>query len=208
MENLFNQKRVEDYFNQIDRSIKNEIDNYSEQHLATLDIDKVTELLFKRFSIEVPFLLKEETNSYITTELLDGHQLPSGTSFILGEKYPIDIANYKIPFSGTSELFYCIPTNRFTGLIEGSIKNGFIIIQLTNWGKLIDNEEALKGISDSIVQSVEKIDNILASLKLDVDKFSDSLKSTIKTYLTEKVSQIKLKIESSQKLNPFKKSST
>ena len=87
MEYLFSQKRIEDYFNQIIRCIKNEIDNYSEHHFATLEIESVVEQLFNRYSITVPVLLKDKTKSYITTEHLEGHQLPSGTHFIVFQLY-------------------------------------------------------------------------------------------------------------------------
>jgi len=204
MEYLFSQKRIEDYFNQIIRCIKNEIDNYSEHHFATLEIESVVEQLFNRYSITVPVLLKDKTKSYITTEHLEGHQLPSGTHFIIGQKYPVDIANYSIPFSGNSELFSCIPTNFSGGITDARIGNGVLIIQLTNWGKIIGNEKILGNIKNQLLTRVDKIEEILSYQKNDVDKFLESLRPQILQYLEGKINQVKLKIDSSDKLNPFK----
>jgi len=204
MNKLFGTQRIEDYLMQVERNIKNQIDRLSEQYLNTLDVEEAVDKLIVQYKITTPVLDTSKTKSTISTEQISGHQLPPGTAFQMGKKYDIEIANYQIPFSGTAELFECSPTV-MTGLVNNVIVNvnGFILIQLTNWGKLSGNDKAIEGIKLELLGMVERIDKNLKNIENDVFKFNDTLKPKLVTYLTEKVKRIRLKNESSDKLNPF-----
>jgi hypothetical protein len=205
MEELFNQVRLEVYLDQIKRNIQSDINNYTETHIATLDIEAVVEQLFTKHSLRFPIIKEEDIETNIRTKLFYGHELPSGTPFNLGAQYPVDIATFLIPFSGNRELFRCIPTRLVGGIEAATISEGRILIELTDWGKLVGNDKALKKIQDEFAKRFKNIQDNLASLKTETDTFFESLKPIIGKYLTDRVTYVKLKIESSGKLNPFNK---
>jgi hypothetical protein len=201
---LFNEKRIEDYFNQIDRSLKNEVDNYSDQNLVTLNVNQTTDMLFGRYEITIPKLEKDKTTTSITQESISGHQFPAGTTFQPGKMYEIDIANYRIPFTGDYELFKCLPTVFTYKAVEAELTRNSIIIKLTNWGIIRGNDKAIEDLKNLFLQYIGYIEEYLNAIKNDVDKYLPVLNLKIKSYLEERIKQAKIKFDSNDKLNPFK----
>jgi hypothetical protein len=193
MGKLFAEIKVEDYFEEITTLISEKINSYPENYLLSTGIETIADQLIQLPSIQVPSLIKERTNSYITTSSLAGSQLPSELEVIPDEKYSVDMANYRIPFTGSPEIFKWIPATDSNATIEASIENGEILIQLTMWGKMIGNERIQNHIRDKYQKCVEQIEYILSKLQTDVDQFLELLKPFIYKELNEKVSEIKLK---------------
>ncbi len=204
MHKLFGTQKIENYFNQIETSLKKQINGIPEDQLISINIEDEVDKLLKRNKIEVPVLDTSKTESYIKAEQVPGTQLPSGMLFQMGKLYDIEMANYSIPFKGTSELFNCSPTVMI-GIVNDVILNvnGFLSFKLTSWGKITGNNEAIEAIKKQLLSMVERINENLKNIENDVNNFNSRIKPIMVSLLTERVKYTKLKNDSSNKLNPF-----
>jgi hypothetical protein len=170
-----------------------------------LDVDTKIKKLINDADLKVPTLQKEKTVSTITTEKRTGQQLPSGTRFVMGKVYDIEIASYKIPFIGNSDFLKCHPTNNISLAPLGiELQNDSFIIKLTNWlGGISGNEDAIEKLKTDLVAIVDNIETILSQLQTDIDNYIPNLESKIKSDLESSIKKVNIKNESTDKLNPF-----
>jgi len=203
--NLFRELRIDNYLIEKEREIKNKIGRFSESALASMDVDSEVKKLINNASLDLPKLKKEDTKSNITTEEMTGQQLPSGTRFVMGRVYEIDIANYKVPFSGNKDFFKCHPSKNISLRPLGiELQNDSIIIKLTNWlGGISGNDEAIERLKNELISIIDNIETILTQLQNDIDEYIPILEKRIESELTALIKKVNIKNESNDKLNPF-----
>lgn len=204
MISLFRGIRIEVFFDQLERTIANEIDSFSDHHLLSLNIDDTTNKLILKHKIVVPSLDKPLISNSISEEQVSGDQLPSGTAFHPGTIYKIEVVHYSIPFDGDGRFFEYCPTI-FTGAtLDANIDPPHLIISLTRYCKITGNNEIIEQIKNELIRKIEIIEQNLNYLITDVQRFSPILESKIKSYLTKKIKHVTTKNDSSDQLNPFK----
>jgi hypothetical protein len=204
MVTLFNQIKIEAFFDELGRAIAREIDSLPDTTVVSLDIDKSTKDFISQHKINVPSLVKDSITNPILESQVAGHQLPAGTPFHPGSMYTIEIVNYTIPFNGDSRFFEYIPRNFGGALVEANIEARQLTIPLTRFCKIAGNNEIIELIKNEFIRKVETIELNLNNLSNDVQQFTPILESNIKAFLNKKINQIKMRNESSDKLNPFK----
>lgn len=205
MTRLFQTLKIESFFVELERTIAIEIDSYSEPDALSLNIDNTVVNLLKKYKLTIPSLDKDAISNNIIEKQVPGHQLPPGTPFHSGTMYPIEIVSYGIPFNGDGRFFEYIPTTFTSGMIEADIQEKHLIIPITRFCKVTGNEAIIQQISDEFIRKVEFIERNLDNLTGDVQRFLPVLEGKLRSYLDKKRKHIKLKKESSDKLNPFKK---
>ncbi len=204
MTNLFNERRIEDYFTQIEKEIYEEIGYIEESKALFLDIEDTTNNLIKRNKIEKLKLDKGKISTDIVTQKVDASQLPAGTPIQLGRIYEIEVVKYKIPFIGDIELLRCIPSNFSYNNFVVKIIGNSIEITITKFGKINGNEIVIEELKKEFLRRLDVIENNINSINNDIDKFLPILKDRIIKHLEKRIKQIREKEQSKDKLNPFK----
>lgn len=204
MTQLFRQEEVADYFKELEQIIQNQIDRYKENHLLELDIEETVEELFEEHEQRIPVIHKDDITWKFSTTQMSGYDFPSGITFTPGKVYDVEYANYTIPFSGDSVFFKSKPKNPSTGWsMQADLKNSSLVLSLTRYGKLQGNNQALEEVRTQLINHLGQIEIILKQLQNDCDDFNQQLKPFIKAYLEKKISDLKTKNDSLDKLNPF-----
>lgn len=203
--NLFREIRIDNFLNEKERDIQNKIGRYSETTLASLDLQTEIKKLIKASNLIVPKLQKENTETSITTQQMTGMQLPSGTSFVRGKIYDIEVANYTIPFSGNADFLKCLPsTGQNFRPITVERHQDSITIKLTNWlGGISGNDVAIDSLKKELVTNVESIESVLKALESDIEQYIPLLEKRIESELKRLIERVNIKKESNDKLNPF-----
>jgi hypothetical protein len=201
--NLFREIQIDNFLNEKERNIQNKIGRYSETTLASIDVQTEIKNLIRDANLIVPKLQKENTKTSITTEQMNGMQLPSGTGFVRGKIY--DIANYTIPFSGNADFLKCLPsTGQNVQPITVETHQNSITIKLTNWSGVISGNEAeIEMLKKELVTNVESIENVITALESDIEQYIPILEKRIESELNRLIKQVNIKNESNDKLNPF-----
>jgi hypothetical protein len=205
MTRLFQTLKIESFFVEFEKTIANEIDSYSEPDILSLNIDNTVVNLLRKFKLTIPSLNKDAISNHIIEKMVDGHQLPSGTRFRPGAKYPIEIVNYTVPFQGDLRFFEYIPTTYGGAIVDAEIQGKQLIIPLTLFCKVTGNDAIIEQISKDLVRKIENIELNLNYLTNDVQRYIPVLESKLRSVIDQKIRHVKLKKESSDKLNPFKK---
>ncbi|AZA86318.1 hypothetical protein EG349_05705 [Chryseobacterium shandongense] len=99
---LFREKKIEIFFDEKQKAIIKQVDSYPPALINEIDFDKEAEKIISQSDFNVPKLMKEKTTTEISTLILSGDQLPPGTPFQYGRKYEVEVANYKVPFTGNN----------------------------------------------------------------------------------------------------------
>ena len=202
---LFNEKRIEGFFDQLEAKIAKQIEYYSDHQLQTMDFETTLSELKSQINIDVPVLKKGEVEDpAITTKRVPKDQLPSGRFFSTANHIDIEVVTYNIPFEGDGELFKCGPTSYLNHAYEADVSRNRLRIELTNWGRIAGNEPALAELKAEFLRRIDFIEQNLASLKRDVEKNIPVLVGKVRAKLERKISDSKLRKDSSGKLNPFK----
>jgi len=204
MNELFGPKKIEDYFNQTRTRLEKQINIFDEHRLTSIVAEEEVDAILNRNKISTPKLDTSKTESFITTENISGFKLPVGTFFERGKLYEIEIANYKISFDGTLDLFNYSPTLN-TGIVNEVILNvnGFLIFKFTPYGKITGNNEATEMIKKELLSKIEQINTNLYNIENDLINFNSSIRTILINQLTDRIKYHKQKMESSDKLNPF-----
>jgi hypothetical protein len=202
---LFRELNLINFLAEKEQEIKNDIGRYTENRIASIDIEEEVKRIVKGINLTVPKLEKTSTKTTIETEKIDYRHLPAGTRFIMGKIYDVETAVYKIPFNGNQDFFKCHPSeNTPFRPLEVEIQQNYLIIKLTNWLEGISGkDEVIKRLSDELLQYVESIEKVLSKLEIEVIDFESVLKEKIKIELNTLIKKVKIKNESKDKLNPF-----
>ncbi|MBF4505920.1 hypothetical protein IRZ83_04510 [Flavobacterium sp. JLP] len=201
---LFKEQTLSTYLSNIELTLKNKIDRYTDFTLINLNVENESEKLIKELQLFVPKLIKESTTTSIKKESIDGRQLPSGSYFTPGKLIEIEIANYNIPTSGNNDFFKCAPNGFQAMEINVELNIHDINIQLTNYSIISGNDEAIEGLKNLLLKYIEIIEKYLLTIKTETEEFIPKMKENLVKNLTRKKENAILKDESNDKLNPFK----
>lgn len=202
---FFRERPIKTLFSQIERSIFNNIDSYSEATLLNLDTENATDSLLQTNKFKIPILQKERITSSIVSEKLSGFQMPGLTTFRSGQTFDVDSAVYNIPFEGNSDFFSFIPSEISLTKLQGDVLNTSITITLSKYEKIIGNDKNITEINDAIIKIVDEIEKSLQVLENDLKKFMEELRPKITSYLKPRIEESKSKNKTEDLLNPFKK---
>ncbi|MFY0629727.1 MAG: hypothetical protein JXR05_05055 [Flavobacteriaceae bacterium] len=202
---LFKEIRIDSFLDEKEREIQNKIGRYSDHALISLNIEKEIQSLIGYANLKVPKLRKEETTSNITTQQMNGQQLPSGTRYQMGKTYDIEVANYSIPYTGNGEFLKCQPSNttNHRPIIVEKQENS-ILIKLTNWLQgITGNDKGIEEIKAELIKNTDIIESELELLRNDIQEYIPVLEKRIELKLKKLIEKVNLKNDSNDKLNPF-----
>ena len=201
---LFNEKKVEVFFNEKQKIIIEGIKSYSEVLINEIDFDVEAENIIKHSGFNTPKLIKEKTTTGISTLILSGDQLPPGTPFQYGKKYEVEVADYRVPFVGNADYFKIYP-NKFNNTNLSSILNrDSLVFKLTDYGKISGNDLVIESLRQEFLLNIETTERILLQIEEELSFYLPNLKIVIIESLKSRKQLLDSKKNSINKLNPFK----
>ncbi|WP_346984732.1 hypothetical protein [Chryseobacterium sp. POE27] len=149
-------------------------------------------------------MIKEKTNTGISTLTLSGHQLPPGTPFEYGKEYEVEVANYTVPFVGNPEFFKTY-SNKFNNTNVSSVLNrNNLVFKLTNYGEISGNDSAIEQLKQEFLLNIESTERMLQQIQEELSVYLPNLKILIIEGFENRKKILESKKDSISKLNPFK----
>src|SRR5689334_4125315 len=121
----------------------------------------------------------------------------------MGSLVEIEVAEYKIPFAGDSSLFEYRPRSHSGWSTKADISRNHISLQLTNWSLITGRDEEINRLKEVARTTIIGIENQLDSLREESKAFTNQLQEKIKAYFDKRAREVKIKLESNDKLKPF-----
>ena len=183
MFNIFNEKKIERYFDENNRKIRKEINQLSESNVLSLNIELTAQRLLEEYKITTPTLESENCQ----TVFIYPKQISSRISTESKVMDDIQMAKFYVPFIGNGELFKYIPSKASSGLFQAEelLKNS-ITIQFTNEDIILGNHESREKIDAKFSGFLDYLKYNLNSINNDVTAYNNELFNVIKKYLDEK----------------------
>jgi len=201
---LFNEKKVEVFFNEKQKRIIEDTKSYSEALINEIDFDVEAENILEHSGFNTPKLIKEKTTTGISTLILSGDQLPPGTPFQYGKKYEVEVADYRVPFVGNAEYFKIYPDKFNNTNLSSVLNKNSLVFKLTDYGKISGNDLVIESLRQEFLLNIETTERILSQIEEELSFYLPSLKIGIIESLKNRKQLLDSKKDSINKLNPFK----
>lgn len=201
----FSEKTTNDLIENQKRSLKNRIENLSNEEIMANDIEILTENFYQEFFI-APVTIYEEDESKRSSEqgIISKYVDPFDRDYNNRNKEYIDvdgvIARFHFPFEGEQELFRCRATTfSVSGYPQIELEDGEIIFEVR---KTIDEVKhlSLDKLLEGVQKSVDSIKQGISYANKDINDFNNGLKLLAWKQLNEKKSKVDVFFEFAKKL--------
>src|SRR5690242_17132719 len=121
---LFQEKKIEQEFNENDARIKRAIDAIHENHLSSSSVQTMLEGIVASHQISVPKLEFDKMENSTSLQERDIRTFPPDVAMFSSTRtIPVAVVTYTIPFSGSKDLLMCLPTKTTGKTWLADVKN-------------------------------------------------------------------------------------
>lgn len=188
----------------LDNSILNEINRIDESEMLTKDIKAYAKNLAIKYLIKPIELDKDK--SKITSEIIPRSilrsRIPGGAAYdSRGNYIDVEVAKYTIPYFGEDK-YYEVRVNK-PHVYDFEFRKGNIVVELTSFKMLSNNEENKKEITKIFLEFFENLEKLVEEIRLIIEKYNENLENRIEEYLQKYISNILTKRKNNNDINPF-----
>ncbi len=199
---IFAEKDLQNYFESIVSSIRNSIEQESENYILNVsEEDYVTHLQskFEIENIEIHFSDKYATTS---EKMISAERFPLDFNVYSGKSYKKTVIEYHIPFTGNSFLLQCLPSTRILWTTNVIIKKSEICFDIVNFR---NDPQEIEREADSYIRPISQQ---LTNVQGEVFSFNSKIRSIIQQSFNARREVILKKNDFLSKLSvPIKKNS-
>jgi hypothetical protein len=200
---LFSGKMLSELFLAVERQCSDEIAETSEKMFLSTSTDTLIDNFYGKMKLSVPVLIKEKTTSQIKTQAIRGEQLPAGTSFVPGRLIEIEVVDYSVPFAGDARMFKYFPRNNSGWSMAATVERNQVIFTLTNWSTISGRDDVINNLREMSKSAILSMEDQLSRIAVETEQFNLSLLEKIKAAYEKRGKEIKMRVDSNNKLNPF-----
>lgn len=176
---------IDQVFETSKQSIKQQINNESEDYILNVNHTEYCEYLASQYIIEFPELHFDQVSADSYEKDIPAERFPMSFHVYAGKTYKKDIVRFHIPYSGDVCLLKYRPSSRFTlsGGMDINTSNGALIFEYINFN---NKPEEIKREYD---QDVNRMMSNYNYLKGDCENFNNSLLGFTKSVFEQRKQQ-------------------
>jgi len=201
---LFNERSIDDVFQNVTKKIAVFINNLEDYQIVNANLDKLSEEISERHKIQPLSIDLENRKVNVIMNNVPGSQFPPSYDVRRDKSYPCALVNYTFQIdSGDIELLAIRPrkarmNRNFTVQISNS---SFTIGYQTLYANHILSEEVKNEVKEAIKMILDNIKVVLPALEEEIISFNNSLQENILQRLKQRKEEIKKRNDQNNDLN-------
>lgn len=183
---------------QILADVSNEVPGMDDRHLNS---PGCIQKLERKYQIEIPVLIKNETKTSIEERVMTWDNGPgNGIKYSPGR--PMEYAQFVVPFKGSQER--ALELFKYLLGRQGGLDGKHLYIRIFTGNRITNSNPDIEKAQGQFLTIIQKIENVINGSKPIAERFNEQvLFPHIKSAVEREIKNRSLKANSESKLNPF-----